>query len=84
MKRIIVLLNNLIAAMLLALIQLYRWILSPFIGNQCRFQPTCSRYGQEAIRVHGPWKGAWLTLNRIRRCHPLNEGGDDPVPPKDG
>lgn len=68
-------------ALLLALIQLYRWILSPFIGGQCRFHPTCSRYAREAILVHGPWRGSVMAAKRIGRCHPLNPGGNDPVPP---
>lgn len=69
--------------LLLALIQLYRWILSPFIGGQCRFYPTCSVYAREAIQVHGPWRGSLLAIKRIGRCHPMHPGGNDPVPSAD-
>lgn len=66
------------------LIRLYRVTLSPLIGNQCRYEPTCSRYGLEAYRLHGPVKGSSLTLRRILRCHPFTKGGYDPVPPPKG
>jgi len=61
-------------------IRAYQVTLSPFIGGQCRFEPTCSRYGVEAYRLHGPLRGTWLTLMRILRCHPFGGGGYDPVP----
>ncbi|MCB2230220.1 membrane protein insertion efficiency factor YidD [bacterium] len=64
----------------IALIYLYRYTLSPVMGNQCRFAPTCSRYAEEALRKHGALKGAWMALKRIGRCHPWREGGYDPVP----
>jgi putative membrane protein insertion efficiency factor len=66
----------------LGIIRVYQWTLSPVIGRQCRFHPTCSRYGYEAIQVYGPWRGGWMALRRIGRCNPLNPGGYDPVPPK--
>ncbi|MCC5824422.1 MAG: membrane protein insertion efficiency factor YidD [Phycisphaerales bacterium] len=62
------------------LIRLYRVTLSPFIGGQCRYEPTCSRYGLEAYRLYGPVRGSLLTLRRILRCHPFVKGGYDPVP----
>ena len=62
------------------LIRLYRVTLSPLIGGQCRYEPTCSRYGLEAYRLHGPVRGSLLTLRRILRCHPFVRGGYDPVP----
>ena len=67
--------------LLLGLITLYRWTLSPFLGSRCRFYPSCSQYAAEAIVVHGAARGAWLALKRILRCHPFNSGGVDPVPP---
>lgn len=66
---------------LIALIRLYQLVLSPFIGNQCRFTPTCSHYAREAVERHGALKGGWMALRRIGRCHPLHPGGHDPVPP---
>lgn len=58
-----------------------RW-LSPLLGNNCRFSPTCSNYAIEAINRFGVIKGCWLATKRILKCHPLNAGGEDPVPPK--
>lgn len=63
-----------------ALIWTYRCTLSPFLGGQCRFHPTCSRYALEAYREHGPILGTRLTIRRVLRCHPLSKGGYDPVP----
>lgn len=65
---------------LLLLIQVYRYTLSPLLGARCRFYPTCSAYGLEAIRRYGAWRGGWLTLKRLGRCHPWHAGGVDPVP----
>ena len=62
------------------LVRAYQLILSPFIGNQCRFHPSCSNYALEAIEVHGALKGSWLAARRLSRCHPFNAGGFDPVP----
>lgn len=67
---------------LIGLIRVYQIVISPLIGPRCRFTPTCSCYGIEALKTHGTLKGSWLTLKRILKCHPLNEGGYDPVPPK--
>ena len=64
----------------LALIRLYQATLSPVIGSQCRFTPTCSQYTYEAIARFGAAKGSWLGLKRLARCHPFHEGGYDPVP----
>ncbi len=66
---------------LIALIRAYQLLLSPIMGNACRFHPTCSHYGIEAIETHGAIKGSYLTLKRILRCQPLCQGGFDPVPP---
>jgi len=65
----------------IALIQLYRFCLSPWLGNHCRFYPSCSSYAEEAIATYGVFKGTWLTVKRLSRCHPWHEGGLDPVPP---
>jgi uncharacterized protein len=65
---------------LIAVIRGYRFFLSPFFGQHCRFHPTCSAYAIEAIEMHGPWYGAWLAMRRIARCHPWNSGGVDWVP----
>lgn len=66
--------------LLIGLIRLYQLLLSPIMGNACRFYPTCSSYGIEAIEKHGAIKGSYLTIKRIGRCQPLCEGGYDPVP----
>ena len=67
-------------ALLLALIGAYRQWISPLLGPRCRFIPSCSAYGLEAIGRHGPWRGGWLTLRRLLRCHPFTPCGCDPVP----
>jgi uncharacterized protein len=65
----------------LALIRIYQKLLSPMIPpNTCRFYPTCSHYGYEAIEKYGLFKGGWLAIKRIARCQPFNPGGYDPVP----
>ncbi len=70
--------------LLIKLVRLYQLTLSPLIGNQCRFAPTCSNYSIEALEKHGAMKGSWLTVRRLARCHPGCEGGCDPVPePRD-
>jgi len=78
------LLFNKIGALLslpfIALIKLYQLIISPWLGNQCRYTPTCSQYGIEALRKYGPIKGLWLTAKRIARCNPWGKHGHDPVP----
>ena len=69
-----------IARILIALVRAYRYLLSPWWGNQCRYSPTCSEYAIEALRRHGAARGAALALRRISRCHPWHAGGFDPVP----
>lgn len=69
-----------IRACLKAAVRLYQVTLSPFLGQGCRFHPTCSHYALEAVDRHGPVKGVWLAGKRILRCHPFHPGGFDPVP----
>jgi len=65
-----------------SVISLYQLIISPLLGNRCRFHPTCSEYAKEAIALHGMLRGAWLGARRLARCHPWHDGGFDPVPGK--
>lgn len=64
------------------LIHIYRYTLSPIIGNQCRFYPSCSRYSEESLQTHGFFRGVYLTVIRLLKCHPWHPGGEDPVPTK--
>ena len=70
--------------LLLVLLRAYQLIVSPMLGQNCRYYPSCSHYAMEAIRVHGAARGGWLGLKRLGRCHPWQAGGFDPVPPADG
>ena len=67
----------------LKLIRFYQRFISPAFPSACRFEPTCSHYTYEAIEVYGPLKGIIMGAKRISRCHPMNPGGYDPVPPKE-
>ncbi len=67
---------------LLFLVKGYRYLISPLLPATCRFYPSCSSYCEEALHVHGAWRGTWLSLRRISRCHPWSEGGVDLVPPR--
>jgi len=71
---------HLLAEGLVLLVRLYQWTLRPFIGPHCRYEPSCSHYAIDAVRCHGPVRGAWLAANRVLRCNPWTEGGFDPVP----
>ncbi|WP_084154681.1 membrane protein insertion efficiency factor YidD [Polycyclovorans algicola] len=71
-----------LSAVMLGLIQVYRHAISPLLPPRCRYYPTCSQYAVEAITLHGPFSGGWMAFKRILRCHPLREGGLDPVPPR--
>jgi putative membrane protein insertion efficiency factor len=68
------------AKLVIGLIKLYQWCLSPFFGMGCRFEPTCSYYAIEVIKKHGVIKGSYLMVLRLGRCHPWCDGGHDPVP----
>ena len=64
----------------IALIRIYQLVISPWLGPKCRFTPTCSQYSLEAFKKHGVFRGFWLTIKRISRCHPWGGSGYDPVP----
>lgn len=66
----------------LGMIRFYQIMISPILGGNCRFYPSCSRYAYEAVSAHGPVKGSFLALKRLLKCHPFNPGGYDPVPEK--
>lgn len=66
--------------LLLTLIKLYRLLFSPWMGQHCRFYPSCSQYALEAVERYGAVRGGWLALRRLARCHPWHAGGVDPVP----
>jgi len=66
--------------LIILLIKSYQKVVSPLLGSRCRYYPSCSSYAIEALEKHGFFKGFWLAIKRISRCHPLAEGGLDPVP----
>jgi uncharacterized protein len=70
--------------MLIAIIRFYKTFISPVLGDNCRFYPSCSTYSMEAFKLHGVVAGFYLTLRRLLKCHPFHEGGIDPVPEKFG
>jgi len=72
-----------VKTLLILLVRGYQIVLSPWIGQSCRFTPTCSNYAIDALKEHGALRGSWMAIRRIGRCHPWHEGGHDPVPPKD-
>ena len=80
LARLIAFPSKLIQQLLLALIRGYRYALSPFLGQRCRFYPSCSAYAAEALTRYGPLRGSWLAIKRVLRCHPFHPGGHDPVP----
>lgn len=66
--------------LLIAFVKVWRIVVSPLYGDVCKFYPTCSAYGLEALQLHGAVKGSWLIVRRLVRCHPWSTGGVDPVP----
>jgi hypothetical protein len=68
--------------LLIVVIRVYQYLISPLIGPHCRFHPSCSHYSVEAIQRHGAMQGSYLALRRLARCHPWHPGGLDPVPLK--
>ena len=74
---------TLLARLLAVPVHGYRLFLSPWLGANCRYQPTCSAYALEALEIHGAARGGWLALRRILRCHPWGGSGHDPVRPAD-
>ncbi|MDP4129627.1 MAG: membrane protein insertion efficiency factor YidD [Bacteroidota bacterium] len=63
----------------IGLIRLYQWVVSPWLGPKCRFTPSCSQYAIDAFRKYGLFKGGWMAIRRIARCHPWGGSGHDPV-----
>jgi putative membrane protein insertion efficiency factor len=72
--------KKLLSKFFILLIRMYQYTISPLLPPSCRFTPSCSVYGVEAIKKHGPFKGGWLTIKRISRCNPWGGNGYDPVP----
>ncbi|MDD5266853.1 MAG: membrane protein insertion efficiency factor YidD [Methylococcales bacterium] len=70
--------------MLIAIIKFYKFFISPLLGSNCRFYPSCSSYSIEALQRHGAIIGSYLSLRRLLKCHPFHQGGIDPVPEKFG
>ena len=81
MSRILTTLLRLPQKVLMGLVMAYRLLISPSLGSNCRFEPSCSAYSLQALRQHGATTGSYLTLRRLARCHPWCDGGHDPVPP---
>ncbi|WP_422356710.1 membrane protein insertion efficiency factor YidD [Roseivirga pacifica] len=75
--------RRIISYFFIFLVRIYQYAISPLLGANCRYTPTCSAYTVEAIRTHGPFKGTWMGIKRISRCHPWGGHGYDPVPPKE-
>jgi putative membrane protein insertion efficiency factor len=82
LKLVLNILKYIISLPFLAVIFVYKYLISPFTPPSCRHYPTCSTYAGEAIKMHGPLLGGWLAVRRIGRCHPWGTHGHDPVPPK--
>lgn len=66
--------------LLMIIVRMYRFFISPLLGSNCRFSPSCSNYAMQALEKYGALRGSWLAMKRILRCHPWHPGGADPVP----
>lgn len=75
--------GKLLSLAAIGLVRFYQLAISPLFPASCRYVPTCSQYTIEALQIHGFWRGSWLGLKRIARCHPWGGSGYDPVPPKE-
>lgn len=82
LQNILAILSHALKAGCIALIKAYQWLLSPVLGQRCRFYPTCSQYAVEAMRAHQPFYALWLIAKRLVKCHPFGGSGYDPVPSK--
>lgn len=80
MRRILQCLKDALEWLLRLLVRFYQLCISPLLPPSCRFTPTCSEYAMQALRKYGPFKGLWLTVKRLSRCHPWGGSGYDPVP----
>jgi putative membrane protein insertion efficiency factor len=83
-RRAVSLASRAVGGVLIFFVRAYQVVLSPHLGHCCRFEPSCSAYCIEALRVHGVLKGCWLALRRVMRCRPFGPSGPDPVPPRKG
>jgi len=72
--------KKILTKILIGLIRFYQYAISPYLPPSCRYTPTCSAYGVEALKKYGPFKGGWLTIKRIASCNPWGGSGYDPVP----
>lgn len=79
--QIITLISKIVAWPLLLIVRFYQVFISPLLGQNCRFFPSCSCYAHQALKQHGALKGSWLSLKRIVKCNPMHPGGIDEVPP---
>jgi len=82
MRVVVQFIGKCVCAVLIGCVRAYQVVLSPHIGNCCRFEPSCSAYCIEALRTHGAVKGCWLAFRRLLRCRPFGPSGYDPVPPR--
>lgn len=72
--------KNILGKLFIIIIKVYQYVVSPYFPASCRYTPTCSAYGIEALKKHGPFKGGWITIKRILSCNPWGGSGYDPVP----